>query len=50
MALGILVEALSRWLGVAGIALSTSIVYAVSCTLVFISLARLLREKREGIR
>ena len=41
---------LSRWLGVAGIALSTSIVYAVSCTLVFISLARLLREKREGIR
>lgn len=38
----------SRYLGVAGIALSTSVVYAVSCTLVFASLTRLLRDRRDG--
>lgn len=41
---------LSRYYGVAGIALSTSIVYAVSCTLVFVSLAWMTRERRDGIR
>ena len=35
---------LVRWLGVAGIALSTSLVYALSCVLIFAALKRYLRE------
>ncbi|HEY6252526.1 MAG TPA: lipid II flippase MurJ [Candidatus Angelobacter sp.] len=39
--------ALMKWLGVAGIALSTSLVYLISCALLGFSALKLLREKRE---
>ncbi|MGK2857912.1 MAG: murein biosynthesis integral membrane protein MurJ, partial [Thermoanaerobaculia bacterium] len=40
---------LSRYMGIAGIALSTSIVYAVSALLVLASLARLLRARIQSV-
>lgn len=41
---------LSRYLGVAGIALSTSVVYTISSALVFLWLTPLLRKRRDGVR